>query len=973
MHTHSHSHHDKTKRSNSVSIRLTESAVFLRTDGAPVRRGAIPDARTSMVRGLLILDLVKPTKLTSIEVELSATTANAWPEGIGARRIDVTEEHRVFRATTTYFNAGKSQPTTRRTASIGPGILYSQQYNQNLLEYENGSGDLDDDFEDDWDDLRAQAPRAGASVPRSARSRSREAGVTGTSERNPRHGRSSSIGVQPSQASPHISRTSQLAEPPSPSPHTASGATSTFRSSFIDPRTRPNRRMSIDNGQFQRMPLYEAYHQEDEELQRLAPIPPYSPFPPSPMSPVELNAYLIERQISSQTDSPLLSSLRNSQNHSSEPSTVYSFPMVYLPNTHLTKYIGQISLSPSVQSNRLEPSLSRRPGLSDPILEHGESEEPSIAPGHPPDAQDNEQLPHDILSSSDMRISRISHSPVIPYPPPILDTRLSASSSSSSSSSHPHMSQDSPTIGSNHERGRKGSRFSFSAVSNIFMDVVRPNSSKVSASKERSLTGAREPSVDGNTLRSNRRGRTMERGPSGMDLHESPEEEEEGSRVRGSKERGRNVLGRILKDIDHKPRSDGWVEFKKGTYTYPISFTIPSNAPPTMQCDYGSVGWRLKANVHRPGAFKSKMTATREVITIACPTEEDTEDTENIIVERQWEQQLQYLISVSGRSFYIGGTVPVTFTFMPLTKMRIHRLSVYIEERVDYYTNMRRIGRTDPLSRFTLLSIKGEGKGADPILPLDSDSPDAFRHSPLYALVNQPSTEAELSELASNLMGPGPWTFHQELQLPKSCNTMHFTNKNRRSNIVVSHMLKVVIRVERGDDMHVDSRTGKRKLFDIVVQTPVLILSCRCNPEWTSLPRYDAVFDDSQAITPNCPCQVARSKAQAEATSRAMSSMSSALERVTSRQSSDSSGASAAETSPVFPSTMLSLRHMNHHDTLLRSNSLYERLMSGQETESGEAPPAYDANLSSPSSSPHGVPISPAPARTNLASAVVVV
>lgn len=138
---------------------------------------------------------------------------------------------------------------------------------------------------------------------------------------------------------------------------------------------------------------------------------------------------------------------------------------------------------------------------------------------------------------------------------------------------------------------------------------------------------------------------------------------------------------------------------------------------------------------------------------------------------------------------------------------------------------MRRIGRTDPLSRFTLLSIKGEGKGADPILPLDSDSPDAFRHSPLYALVNQPSTEAELSELASNLMGPGPWTFHQELQLPKSCNTMHFTNKNRRSNIVVSHMLKVVIRVERGDDMHVDSRTGKRKLFDIVVQTPVLILS----------------------------------------------------------------------------------------------------------------------------------------------------
>ena len=98
-----------------------------------------------------------------------------------------------------------------------------------------------------------------------------------------------------------------------------------------------------------------------------------------------------------------------------------------------------------------------------------------------------------------------------------------------------------------------------------------------------------------------------------------------------------------------------------------------------MQCDFGSVVWRLKANVHRPGAFKAKMTSTREVITIACPTEEDTEDTENIIVERQWEQQLQYLISISGRSFYIGGTVPVTFTLMPLMKVKIHRLSVVVE------------------------------------------------------------------------------------------------------------------------------------------------------------------------------------------------------------------------------------------------------------------------------------------------------
>jgi hypothetical protein len=41
----------------------------------------------------------------------------------------------------------------------------------------------------------------------------------------------------------------------------------------------------------------------------------------------------------------------------------------------------------------------------------------------------------------------------------------------------------------------------------------------------------------------------------------------------------------------------------------------------------------------------------------------------------------------------------------------------------------------------------------------------------------------------------------------------------------VTHLLKCVMRVERGDDVAIDPKTGKRKLFDIVVQMPVHILS----------------------------------------------------------------------------------------------------------------------------------------------------
>jgi hypothetical protein len=71
------------KKGNCLSIRLTESAVFLPIDGIPNRRGSTvrPD-RNAVLRGLLILDLVKPTKITSIDVELSAITSTAWPEGV---------------------------------------------------------------------------------------------------------------------------------------------------------------------------------------------------------------------------------------------------------------------------------------------------------------------------------------------------------------------------------------------------------------------------------------------------------------------------------------------------------------------------------------------------------------------------------------------------------------------------------------------------------------------------------------------------------------------------------------------------------------------------------------------------------------------------------------------------------------------------------------------------------------------------
>ena len=138
-------------------------------------------------------------------------------------------------------------------------------------------------------------------------------------------------------------------------------------------------------------------------------------------------------------------------------------------------------------------------------------------------------------------------------------------------------------------------------------------------------------------------------------------------------------------------------------------------------------------------------------------------------------------------------------------------------EKVEYLTQGKRVARAEPVHKFDMLAVRHYTKEPLQILPLITD----YSESPLKGFI-----EAEDdSEAASSLIGPGPWDVIANLELPKSCQKMHFTNKHKKSNISISHNLKLVFRVERGDDQYVDAKTGMRKHFDIVVQTPMHILS----------------------------------------------------------------------------------------------------------------------------------------------------
>ncbi|KAG2159160.1 uncharacterized protein EDB93DRAFT_1075989 [Suillus bovinus] len=806
------SQHEK----NTLCIRLTESVVFLRTSDPTGRDRNQNNEAPAMVRGLLTLNIVKPTRISSIESELQGKATTSSFEGVGARRIEVTEQHKVFSASIVFFKAASS-PSARRTASVGPGLP-------------------DPDYDHDHAH-EVHHPEENSSVS------------------SPQHG---------------------------PYPNGFPSPTFYTRSASMDPRQPPS---SISGRSFSDNTImqHDIHVPQHQDTIHLPPTPPYSP-------PFNCPSFIAD--------------------HCPSPSESHS-------------HSGSISHSP----NHPKPEDSPAQTLEDlrrALMNNIEAGQPSLGHRSSFHAPTVGSSASSIYSHRDITLSRR---------PSIEDIseneQLSAQSSrfSSRTRTSPAETQNpvqSPSVVSNtaaHEdRGRKHARFSFHTVANVIDTMVE----RVRSRSPRAESHRRSKSIN----REDERGRTLDRGKGKLPELSSHEND---------KHKHHSTLGKVGEllglEEEHKEVGEGWKEFKKGTYTYPISFTIPNNSPPTIECDYGSMIWRLKAEVHRPGAFTPKLTAQREVLVVAAPCEDDTEDSENTIIERQWESQLQYMIAISGRRFPTGGTIPMDLTIIPFTKAKVHRISVHIDERIEYHTATRRLVRSQLGHRIPLLLLENEVKGeSHPLLPLISDDPEAFRKSPLYQLLSAHDDE---NEMAVAVMGPGPWTFHSEMQLPQHCSLIHFSNRNKKSNITISHTLKIAIRVERGDDEATDPQTKKAKLFDILVQMPIRILSCHCTPAWTSLPRYYEVLErdfDNKRVS--CPCDLRAAHTSHSGPNDSELHMPVSLNRVGSIDSTVSS--SAENHSPAGHSGTLV-------QTLVGRSTQYERLMSGMESEAGEAPPAYES------------------------------
>ena len=257
---------------------------------------------------------------------------------------------------------------------------------------------------------------------------------------------------------------------------------------------------------------------------------------------------------------------------------------------------------------------------------------------------------------------------------------------------------------------------------------------------------------------------------------------------------------------------------------------------------------------------------------------------------------------------------------------------------------MNKVVKTPSATRQVLCCLKHPDKNQTPLLPLAERD---HRKSPLYSLVHEDleytgqSEEERASELISEWMGPGPWPLRFNVEIASTHGSLHPTNMNKKGNITVSHVLKVMIRVEKEDAGDADD-SKKKKVYDIVIQYPFHLLSVSiyiawyvlvpkadgdsqhlCNHKYTSLPPYSSTWNSIPTIS----SQTQPSGSGPSATVHEVS--------VTELESSTPEHAT--------PTVQVSRAASREREQLTRQ---FERLIAGQEAETGEAPPSYTAATS---------------------------
>ncbi|KAF7594688.1 hypothetical protein BBP40_008581 [Aspergillus hancockii] len=309
--------------------------------------------------------------------------------------------------------------------------------------------------------------------------------------------------------------------------------------------------------------------------------------------------------------------------------------------------------------------------------------------------------------------------------------------------------------------------------------------------------------------------------------------------------------------------------FPVGDYLYSFEFPIDGSLPETIKTDLGSVRYDLEAIVERSGAFRPNLLGNLEVPVIRTPAEGSLEQVEPIAISRNWEDQLHYDIVISGKSFPLGSHVPIAFKLTPLAKVECHRIKVYVTENIQHWTADKSVHRFQPAKKVLLFEKRADSASTSTYPGssmrvtagggIDWDNRAAAARG--EEIVDRGRTNL-LGNLGSD-SGVGPTEMEFNVQLP-SCHEMKNRDESQRlhfdttyENIQINHWIKIVLRLSKVDERD----PNKRRHFEISIDSPFHLLSCKATQANIYLPAYTSPNSDpappAQEYECGCPGAIA--------------------------------------------------------------------------------------------------------------------
>ncbi|AJR60429.1 Aly2p [Saccharomyces cerevisiae YJM244] len=256
--------------------------------------------------------------------------------------------------------------------------------------------------------------------------------------------------------------------------------------------------------------------------------------------------------------------------------------------------------------------------------------------------------------------------------------------------------------------------------------------------------------------------------------------------------------------------------FQPGDYIYAFEELIPQAYPESIKADFGFVEYFLFASIERPGAFKSNISARQVVNIVRTQAHNSVEESEPIIISRDWENQLYYDIVIASKDIILDAFLPITFKFAPLDKVTLHRIRIYVTETMEYYCREKKVHRMEPTKKFLLTEQKGPKL---PNLPNDANLSKAKNMGNL--LQDPKNGDLVNKEYEYQIFIPSRFNNHQQLHPDTSY-----------ENIKANHWIKICLRLSRVVD-------NKRKHYEINIDSPIHVLHRLCSHANTLLPSYD--------------------------------------------------------------------------------------------------------------------------------------